>query len=115
MQRQVFASSSLQPMSVKWISPLSSSSSLTRQQRAQPSHRLSHSLADISSKVLVRQNGGGASDRSLTANALPGRPPPRRSGVAALGAELAPLHGVPRAVSFWRRVGPLGTLGATAI
>ena len=30
-------------MSVKWISPVSSSSSLTRQQRPQPSHRLSHS------------------------------------------------------------------------
>ena len=37
------ASSSLQPMSVKWILPVSSSSSLTRQQRPQPSHRLSHS------------------------------------------------------------------------
>ena len=74
-----------------------------------------HSLADISSKVLVRQNGGGASDRSLIATPLPGRPAPRRSGVAALGAELAPLRGVPRPVSFWRSVRPAGTLGATAI
>ena len=51
------ASSSLQPTSVKWILPLSSSSSLTRQQRPQPSHKLSHSLALISSSVLARQNG----------------------------------------------------------
>src|SRR5215472_9474909 len=37
------------------MSPVSSSSSFSRQQRAQPSHRLSHSASDISSKVLVFQ------------------------------------------------------------
>src|SRR5271170_6599316 len=45
-------------MSVKWIAPSSSSSSLTRQQRPQPSQRLSHSAALISSSVFSRQNGG---------------------------------------------------------
>src|SRR4029078_1017744 len=35
--------------------PVSSSSSFSRQQRAQPSHRLSHSALDISSNVLVFQ------------------------------------------------------------
>src|SRR3954451_4319527 len=43
--------------------PVSSSSNLTRQHRAQPSHRLSHSAAVIASKGLVRQKGastGGA-------------------------------------------------------
>src|ERR1700722_812103 len=57
MHRHVLPSSSLQPISVKWISPVSSSSSLTRQQRPQPSHRLSHSATLISSSVLTRQNG----------------------------------------------------------
>src|SRR6201996_1377551 len=37
------------------MSPVSSSSSFSRQQRAQPSHRLSHSALDISSNVLVFQ------------------------------------------------------------
>src|SRR5262244_3704774 len=37
------------------MSPVSSSSSFSRQQRAQPSHRLSHSTSDISSNVLVFQ------------------------------------------------------------
>src|SRR5450432_3274239 len=61
MQRQLSPSSSLQPISVKWIWPVSSSSSLTRQQRPHPSQRLSHSLDDISSSVLVRQNGSASS------------------------------------------------------
>ena len=37
---------------VKWISPMSSSSSSTRHERPQPSHRLSHSPALICSSVL---------------------------------------------------------------
>src|SRR5215471_21794121 len=36
---------------------VSSSSSLTRQQRPQPSHRLSHSASLISSRLFARQNG----------------------------------------------------------
>src|SRR4249920_1739660 len=42
-------------MWVKKIFPVSSSSSFSRQQRAQPSHRLSHSASDISSNILVFQ------------------------------------------------------------
>src|SRR4029078_9391342 len=70
--------------------PVSSSSSFSRQQRAQPSHRLSHSALDISSNVLVFQKNpswpesrlGGAVIRfdirgSRSAAALLGGPPTR--------------------------------------
>src|SRR3954453_10120126 len=43
------------------MSPVSSSSSLTRQQRAQPSQRLSHSLEVSASSGFVRQNGRSGS------------------------------------------------------
>src|ERR1019366_420025 len=51
---------SLQAMSVKGISPLSSSSSLTRQQRPHPSQRLSHSAVFKASSVFAFQKGAGA-------------------------------------------------------
>src|SRR5437879_5402071 len=41
--------------------PVSSSSSLFRQQRPQPSHKLSHSAGVISARLLRRQNGASGS------------------------------------------------------
>src|SRR5215470_1518967 len=41
--------------------PVSSSSSLLRQQRPQPSHRLSHSVGVISARLLRRQKGTSGS------------------------------------------------------
>ena len=55
--------SSLQAMSVKWMSPVSSSSSLTRQQRPQPSQRLSHSARWSCLRACLRQNGSLAASR----------------------------------------------------
>src|SRR6201993_4926312 len=45
--------------------PVSLSSSFSRQQRAQPSHRLSHSTSDISSNVLVFQKNPSWSEGGL--------------------------------------------------
>src|SRR5438132_1539006 len=55
MHRQLKESKSLQAISVKCTIPLSSSSSLTRQQRPHPSQRLSHSAGLSSSSVLCFQ------------------------------------------------------------
>src|SRR6185369_14954284 len=68
--------------------PVSSSSSFSRQQRAQPSHRLSHSALDISSNVLVFQKNpswaevrlGGAVMKSAGLRVGFGCSPSRRSG-----------------------------------
>src|SRR5262249_6411176 len=67
----VAVSSSRQPTSVKKILWVSSSSSLTRQQRPQPSQRLSHSALLISSRRLARQNGTSTIVRRRTRRLLP--------------------------------------------
>jgi hypothetical protein len=56
-QRQVWSSRRVQPTSVYITSAVSSSSSLTRQQRPQPSHRLSHSSRFMASSDFRRQKG----------------------------------------------------------
>src|SRR5208337_4866183 len=97
-------------MSVKWMSPVSSSSSLTRQQRAQPSHRLSHSSRVISSRDFTRQNGAASAsliviatgsslsrgywppDRGSRAGPRDGKPPQRNDrSVAAFFSMAEPM------------------------
>src|SRR3954453_13508041 len=62
--------------------PVSSSSSLTKQHRAQPSQRLSHSAGVIASRGLVRQNG-----------ASPNGVPPALTAHARSSSSLAILSG----------------------
>src|SRR5580704_9271578 len=52
------------------MSPLSSSSSLTRQQRPQPSHRLSHSAWVISASRLRCQNGASLSATRISCDGV---------------------------------------------
>src|SRR5476651_1351932 len=54
--------------------------SLLRQQRPQPSHRLSHSARVISAMVLVRQNGLSSGIEASFASRLLTLPPPSGGG-----------------------------------
>src|SRR5262245_47472474 len=65
--------------------PSSSSSSLTRQQRPQPSHRLSHSLSVISARVLVFQNGASTIGGS----------------VSGYRGRVGEMHGAAAATALW--------------
>ncbi len=94
-------------MSVKWISPVSSSSSLTRQQRAQPSHRLSHSARGHLLERLGFQNGGAPRVRSICLD-----PASAAAGAAApIGLRRRPLR---RASAAARQVVQIATDRATA-
>src|SRR5215471_16325070 len=70
------------------MSPVSSSSSLFRQQRPQPSHRLSHSASDISSNVLVFQKNPSWSEGRLGAAVIE----PSTGFTRAFSRSLAKFH-----------------------
>src|SRR6185437_13319927 len=85
------------------MSPVSSSSSFSRQQRAQPSHRLSHSALDISSNVLVFQKNPSWLEGGLDRTVMFPEFPAVFSASALLGVTAAmvqgPVHGHPMAVA----------------
>src|SRR5262249_45130250 len=93
-------SSNLQLTFVKSVSFVSSSISLFRQQRPQPSHRLSHSARVISDIVLQRQNGVCGSDiRESLAS-----PCSRWRGVRDVWSRVVNLSHSERPFNFcWRR------------
>src|ERR1700684_2483671 len=80
------------------MAPVSSSSNFSRQHRAQPSHRLSHSALDISSNVLVFQKNpswfeGGGERTVIGPDVLWGAATPAVLGAAAARAQAASSDG----------------------